>query len=555
MLGVLLLVSLAVAIDLTPSTISNSNTGWLVANGVDETTITVTALNTTATPPEVSGAMVAFSLDAASTGLGSLSTVSMPTGTDGKATTKFRTSIKSGDATILATITYNDGSTTPVSLSTVQRVNHGTPEYANATYPAMATVGTIVQFNIELTDSNNNPIDNRNPDDSHSIILLTSTDGDAGLYDGTGYTGQVTLEPDAAGKASVNYRLSTIGGKNYIVLKPLGNINNKPYDITGIGLSDAFFISQSYPIPAKLPASRDPDNFFTIDYSITDKYGNPSSTTLLFTADDGTSSLKTTNPLTGKVRAWFGPRDIIGKYTLHASTPVNASVICLETGEIGGCTQTVEFLNTDPVDLYLTANPQGMASLDVDPASKAIIQAKVVDMMGNPVLGQEVRFSNATPTYPGGPYNETIPPKISSKSATVTGGFATIEFTPGAFTSNGNEGYNATATGEIIVTANWTNPKTGDFVKKDVKFIWKNYPYISISSDSACTNKLVGDTINISVVLSGDGAALRPKPIDVMLITDKSTSMTHSNYNNPIAGPDGPKTKLFYANSCYHIYE
>lgn len=519
-LGVLLLAGIASgATDLTPSNISNSNTGWLVANGLDSTTITVYVIETPATP--VSGVFVDFSLDAASTGMGNFSPVKIKTDANGKATTTFVTANRSGNATILATTSKG---ATSITLTTFQRINHNTPQYATFIYPATATVGTVAQISIALTDKYNNPIDNNNPADVHPIVLDASSAGGGGFQNGTSYLDHIVLQPNASGKASVNFRLSTIAGQNYFMLQPVGNINEPPLSITGIGETLPAFIQQTYLSSSALPADGAAENYFTIDYIVTDRFGNPCNTTIRFTADDGTTSLKITNPLTGTVRTKYGPSEITGNYTLTWATPSNASVFCIDGSLTGSCRQTVEFYSTTPVELAITANPLTMASLDVDDTSRSVIQAKVLDMKGNPVSGEVVRFSNATPTYPGGPYNETQPLSLSATSATMSGGYATINFTPGRFTTYGNPGYNAVATGQVVLTATWTN-KSGVDIKRNIALVWKNYPYLSISSEGLCTNSRVGDTINVTVQVAGDGAALRPKPIDVILVMDKSGSM------------------------------
>ena len=48
---------------------------------------------------------------------------------------------------------------------------------------------------------------------------------------------------------------------------------------------------------------------------------------------------------------------------------------------------------------------------------------------------------------------------------------------------------------------------------------------IYIPADT-CKNAKVGDRVNLTLKLVGDGAALRPKPIDVVLVTDVSGSMS-----------------------------
>ena len=60
--------------------------------------------------------------------------------------------------------------------------------------------------------------------------------------------------------------------------------------------------------------------------------------------------------------------------------------------------------------MILTASPQSLVSLDVQPTSQASIQARVVDVAGNPVKGQTVTFTQGAESFPGAPsgsYKET----------------------------------------------------------------------------------------------------------------------------------------------------
>jgi hypothetical protein len=541
-LGVLLLIGVAAAIDISGSNISSGNTGWLVANGFDSATITVYAQTAAQTP--VSGAIVTFSLDPLSTANGGfnggLFTTSVTTGTDGKATVLYNSGIRSGNAIINATITYPSSPTTPLTVSVTQKINHDTPGYANISYPAVGTVGTDVPITIQLFDSTNNPVDNKNPADIHPIILDTTISGGRGFYNSSSglYVDHIVLQPDASGYATVNFRLSTAAGKNIFILEPVGYIWSQSDYVTGVGNGTAAYLSQSYPVPNYLPADGAPTHYFTIDYTLTDEFGNPAYTSLLFSADDGTSALKTSNPTTGVVRAYFGPKTQMNIYTLTATTPSNASVLCLDGYVRGGCNQTVQFDNTSPTDMSVSANPEGMASIDASPTSFSIIQARVMDIRGNPVPGEEVIFTLGNATYPGGPYNVTSPPSLNATSAKVTNGYATIQFTPGGFAGYGTSDYNATATGQVVVTAKWGT------VTRNVTLSWKNYPYLSVGSAAACTGAEVGKAFNVTIVVSGDGAALKPKPIDAMMVMDNSGSMT---MNPQMSGPDGTRYKYYYS--------
>ncbi|MDP3396390.1 MAG: VWA domain-containing protein [Methanoregula sp.] len=528
-----LLISSAAAIDLFPSTISSSNPGWLIANdGSDQSTITVYALATGTPPTPVSGANVIFSLDPASQDLGTISPLapaSVVTGADGKATAVFTTSKKSGTATIIATISFNDGTTTPVQVSTIQRIDHDTPQGATFENPAELPVGSITGVSVTLVDRWGNRIDNKNS--AETIRLTMTDDGGAGLQDGENYVTQKTYSTDADGNVSAVLRISTAVRSNYIQMDPIGNIVVPPGTyIQGVAESKPYYIAQTPASPgSSLPADGLPESAVEIYYTVTDKYNNPiTGASVYCDSTDGMSVIAPTNTW-GRLRISFGPKDTIGVYTLKATPLENASAVCtgINTGTVGYCSQDIEYYNTDPVDLTFTGNPQSMTSLDVASSTRAVLQARVIDIKGNPVTGELVTFSLAASTYPGGPYIVTADPSLSTQlPVPVDGisGYATVEFSPGAFAIYGADGYNATATGQVVATASWTN-KSGILITKDVTLVWKNYPYISTSSIADCGNSQVGDKISITIQLKGDGAALWPKPIDVVLLNDRSGSM------------------------------
>jgi hypothetical protein len=539
--GLVLLISSAAAIDLSSSTISEP--GWLIANdGNDHSTITVSAR---AAGIPVSGANVAFSLDPASQDLGTIfpeSPASVQTGADGTATAVFTTGKKSGTATIRATISYNDGSTTPVQVSTLQRIDHDTPQGATFDNPAELPVGSITPVYVTLVDRWGNRIDNKNT--AETIRLTMADDGGAGLQDGLNYVTQKTYATDAEGNISAVLRISTAVRSNYIQMDPIGNIVVPPGAyIQGVAQSEPYYIAQTPASPrSTLPADGLPESAAEIYYTVTDKYNNPiTGVSVYCSSSDGMSVSAPTNTW-GRLRISFGPKETTGVYTLRASPLGNASAVCtgINAGTVGYCSQNVEYYNTEPVDLTFTGNPQSMTSLDVDPTTRAVLKARVMDVKGNPVSGELVTFSLAAPTYPGGPYVVTTDPSLSPASPVPVddvSGYATADFSPGAFAIYSDAGYNATATGQVVATATWTN-MYGVPVTRNVTLVWKNYPYVSTTSIGDCGNSQVGDKITITIQLSGDGAALMPKPIDAELVIDKSLSMN--------GAMDG-QTRLYWA--------
>jgi hypothetical protein len=362
-LGILLVVLLtgcASAIDVSSSTISTDTPGWMVANGLDQATITVHVVDSSLV--SVKDANVTFDFGSGSAGLGTL-TPAFPmkviTGADGLAHAVFRTGTLSGNATINATITCDDGFTVPVSLMVFQRIDHDVPQDAHFNNPAEATVGSIVHMNITITDisPNHNPVDNKNV--AEAVTLSMSGVGGAGYWDGTDYVPQIVKTTDGNGNVSVDVRLSTIAMKNYIQMDPIGNMVLAPQIyINGKAEPNPAYISQTYPVPNILPA--DGTASFSFFYNLTDRYDNPiPGTSVFINSTDGLSTTQTSN-LDGFVSIYYS-KTVTGIYTISAF-PTNTTAFCKETGTFGYCAQDVQFYNTSPVDMALSASPLAMVS-------------------------------------------------------------------------------------------------------------------------------------------------------------------------------------------------
>ena len=182
LIPLLLLATSVSAIDVSGSTISTSVPGWLVANGHDQATITVHVMDPAM--HNIQNANVLFDFANGSATMGSLNPAApatVITGADGLATITFTTGTKSGNATINATISYNDGSTTPVSLYITQRIDHDLPQNVVFDNPASAPVGSVIHLNATITDQWGNPIDARNV--PQPVTLTMATTGGAGLWD------------------------------------------------------------------------------------------------------------------------------------------------------------------------------------------------------------------------------------------------------------------------------------------------------------------------------------------------------------------------------------
>jgi hypothetical protein len=97
-------------------------------------------------------------------------------------------------------------------------------------------------------------------------------------------------------------------------------------------------------------------------------------------------------------------------------------------------------------------------------------------------------------------------------------GKATVQFIPGNFTTAGNPGFNASATGHCNVKAFWKNST------KIVPITWKNYPYLSVSTRVTPLTVEINKTFDVTIEFKGDGWAFI-KDSDVVLVTDVSGSM------------------------------
>ncbi|PKL69542.1 MAG: hypothetical protein CVV30_08285 [Methanomicrobiales archaeon HGW-Methanomicrobiales-1] len=540
-LGLFFMVSITAAADLTPSTMVSSNLGWIIANGNDQVTIIVHVMQGSPAT-DVSGANVVFSLVGDSQDLGTLSSPSATTGIDGIAQTVFRSKTKSGTVTINATVTSTDGTILPISCT--QRIDHDIPSGAVVDYPLKVTAGSVTQIVIPLTDISNNPVDNKNTAEIHNIVLHMSGDGGAGFLQGTEYVQDLTVPTDGGGNASVDLRVSTLAGPNNIQIYPIGSYLGGLVTITGVADSDPCYLVQLHPSPSSWPADgKDPEHSFIFYWTVLDKNHNPIGYADLWvtTSKPGEEVHLITGP-DGIASTPYGAKSIAGIYTITATpvvpgttTAMNATLLCTDTLESGFCSQTVEFTALDPVDMFLTASPQTMVSMDVDGAKPVDVKARVVDVSGNAVKGETVIFTKSadtlTYTKPDGTlgtFAETVSSSLTPPTTVTTAmdsGYATVQFLPGTFAKKGETGYDEAATGSCKVTATWTNGKTGEVKTREITFVWKNYPFLTVESEIDNLDPNVGDIINVKIWIKGTGAALQPKPIDVVLCNDRSGSM------------------------------
>jgi hypothetical protein len=477
----------------------------------------------------VAGARVTFSVDDPSLGVFQFNS-SVTTDVSGNVNNTFISNTKSGFANILVTATDPTDSTAFTTQVFVQKIDHDNVRITKFDHAYEGAVGTIVPVNISFTDRWGNPIDRViNPGKLHTINLhVTGPNPYDCIF--VGYGPDISgLALDTNGNVSVNVRLTSGAGPNVVTLDPIEDVPVTTRYITGVS-SEPFSIQQVFnpDSPSQIPANG--VDKFTILYSLFDKYGNPANQQWVWvntTVLGEEQKFKTDN--LGQIAITYGPRVSVGIINITAVSVVNNTV---------AISHEVEFTNTAATTMVLTANPEVMASRDVNAGITSDIIASVTDIMGNPVENETVTLSLGTAGYPGGPYNITSGPSLTGSSAsTDSNGRAIVQFIPGSFSTNTHAlNYSATSTGTCVVTAHWNT------TDKNILVTWKNYPYLSVETGVNPNPVTVNDTVDVTILLKGDGWALQPKPIDVMFSTDRSGSMMDDNPDRMVSIMAAAKT-------------
>ncbi|SDK14852.1 Ig-like domain-containing protein [Methanoculleus thermophilus] len=490
-----------------PDTIElSTDTPWLTAGSKDPATITVRVSNSTENTP-LPGVTVDLRVEST---YGTISPARVVTDGAGRATALFTPGTKSGNAAITAMIP--DGS---LVASVDQPIDHAVPRViANWWCSQDVIAGEKARVIVWLEDEYGNPVDNRNIAEKVRFAAGMIEGGTGGVFDGG--KDSVSVEVDENGCAIVEFRVDTVAGENLIFIQPPEPIEGLCIPITGVGGVPSTITQAVVPASGSVPA--DGKTMISLTYTLFDRYGNPSVGQDLWVnatmkrpgqQDKRESRLLVSNS-DGQVKITYGPEDSIGRATITATTAANSSV---------SVSQEVEFTSTEPVNMLLSASPQTMPSRDVNDGSVSHLRAKVIDERGNPVGGERVSFEIISVNC--APYVQTREPELVTTWAYTDGnGSAIVDFRPGMFTTDrSEEGWSDTATGTAVVRATWEN------VTRDIVLAWKNYPYLSVETSVSPETVAVDNTTDVTVRLRGDGWALQPDPIDVVLVIDRSGSM------------------------------
>jgi Mg-chelatase subunit ChlD len=531
LIGIILLIGTASAvmpnkITITSSADSDSHNGWLVANGVDQTTITIKVENLSLSPPPtwepVDLANVILSVDPL---YGSFTVTNPVTNGVGEATTVFRANKTPIENLVLnVTVSNTEGTT---SSTKIIKIDHDEAYYAYFEYKDEVVIDQTTPFVVTLKDRWGNRVDNKNPNKIHIVKFHIYPPpgglGTGGFLNGTVYSPYILGVTDIQGNISLTAKVDTVAGENNIWMERIESVPDQYPFIVGIAESVPFTIDQEFD-PTAVPNPFLPaDNVkkFTIKYTLHDLFGNPAGNQSVYISTSVGENLGniTTNSV-GEVWVTYGPRGTSANVNITAIALANTSV---------SCSQVVEFRSTAPINMLLTANPETMPSLDVKSDMVSDINAKVMDISGNPVAGETVSFSLGTVTYDG---NSTAPPYLMTASGLSDEyGFASVHFVPGAFVADPDDSdYIPTASGSADILATWAN------ISRSIKVYWKNYPYLSVKTYVVPPSVALNETFDVTIELYGDGYKMTKKPIDVVVVSDRSGSMAGTKIANEKIG-------------------
>jgi hypothetical protein len=496
---------------------------WIIADGIDTSTLTITVTDGVNKP--IAGADILISVEKAPW---NVRDTALKTDSTGTAQTLFLPTTQSGTATITVSASVPNNAFIPGPRTLTQKIDAGTPYVWKASYPSVGSVASFQNISVRISDRNGNPVTSlRLP---NAVGFVTTGSGSGGFLDREGNLAKsVSVALNDTGYASTTLRLDTKAGDNYVMIRPPVPLIQTLITIEGIGNGIPYSIIQSVSPPGNPPyIMANLEDQATIDYYLYDEWGNPSTDQEIFITTSAGEDLTFSTNQEGRASLTYGPKQTAGLYTIVATAVENKTVSVV---------QTLQFVSGDPTDMILTASPQTMPSRDVNKGIVGRVIAKVIDEKGNPVKGETVTFqmekSVSDPSqrtwepaieYGGSWTNKT---GVSIPIKTDVDGLAVLNFYPGAFPLLGEPHYNANSQGTVKISAAWGAKKGA--VVRTIDLSYKNYPFLSVYTDVIPRTVQVGNRVDVSVRLKGDGWALQPKPIDVILLTDRSATMLYNS--------------------------
>ena len=252
-----------------PDHMTISAKDWMVANGMDSSTITVTVYDIAGNPLPVT------TVTYKGTAPWTFSAMSGVTDSFGRTTTVLQPTTKSGaDLITVNASVVEAGVLHSIEQTYTQNIDHSTPQTAVPTYDLNVSVGTTTLIQVKVTDASGKPVDNRNVVETVQFTASGSTD--SGFWDGAAYVKILTVPVDSDGFVRATY-LVTKSGTNFVDIQPPAPILHKLIIITGTNDGSPYAITQAvspggYPYPyTKTDGSK-----FRVVYTLLDQFGNPS---------------------------------------------------------------------------------------------------------------------------------------------------------------------------------------------------------------------------------------------------------------------------------------
>ncbi len=306
---------------------------------------------------------------------------------------------------------------------------------------------------------------------------------------------------DASGIVKFDFDMSMKAGGNIVTIN---NSDLDPYGpvasatIWGENGNLSRIILSSDPTS---PVLADGVTGYRLSIKAVDDGGNAVKYKVLEVSKDGTWVCNVTTDPKGYAYVDVQP----SKYVCAHSYTVNSSSI--------NSTITLSFIAGPPVRVIARANPYVVASADViDPPDSPFdvhetdVIGMVVDEWGHPLPGQSISFTSLNTSLG----NITGP----ASGVTLGCGEFSTKFMLGAHTNGSN-----------ITTGAPVEVRSGS-LSTICNVLYTNESFISVrSSINPKDNVAVNDTLNVGISVSGIGWKIRPQPLDVMLIFDRSGSM------------------------------
>jgi len=429
-----------------------------------------------------------------------------------------------------------------------QNIDHAGPVYyMKSFYEPIQPVNETIDIFIRFSDKFGNLLDNRNLPEKFTLKL--DANGTPGYFIdlGNNVVSYFVEETEVNSSTTIEevharYHVPEIAGNNWIRLSVMDIKEVDPDSIflviTGYGDTPYAILYNVEPHPwaDSLPnvTYARLGSYFSILYTVVDIWNNPiANVTFVWNTTVDEPRLYTTN-YQGKVYLEYAkdrPQDI----TIYTELLLNSSI---------NASHKVRFIQPAAKTFELTANPQTMASRDSPGRanSTADVLAKVINPLGDVILDEDVTFSilydtlrcsgidafNASladnkPFFDGDPNPEDEVSIIRTSTSNDTSGYAVAKFHPGKFPINPDDpNYNQTSRCSIDILVVWE----GDLNHpKYITMEYMNYPYLRIETSVDRPILKVGENVCTTLTLIGDGWALRPKPVDVVLSMGRGMTM------------------------------